>query len=58
MHDLIQVIKILEPNEIKELNNFIDNFEFSKSSVMLKSQGNDFDNTYRSSTGCFLDENH
>ena len=25
MHDLIQVIKILEPHEVKELNNFVDN---------------------------------
>ena len=50
MHDLIQVIKILEPNEVKELNNFIDNFEFSKSSVMMKSQGSDFDENYRSSS--------
>ena len=58
MNDLIQVIKILESNEVKELNNFIDNYKFNKSSVMVNSGGNATDDYVRSSTGCFLDEEH
>ena len=34
MNDLIQIIKILEPSELKDLNDYIDNLKFERNQVM------------------------
>ena len=33
MNDLIQIIKILEPSELKDLNHFIDTLKFVRNQV-------------------------
>ena len=64
MNDLIQIIKILEPEEIEELNKYIDTLKFEKSSVFGKTSdttsddGCRVDENVRSSIGTTLDETH
>ena len=56
MNDLIQVIKVLESDEVKKLNEFIDTLEFKQNTLIGSS---DFiDDKMRGSTGSFLDDNH
>ena len=56
MNDLIQVIKVLESDEVKKLNEFIDTLEFKQNTLIGSS---DFaDDKMRSSTGSFLDDDH
>ena len=56
MNDLIQVIKVLESDEVKKLNEFIDTLEFKQNTLIGSS---DFiDDKIRGSTGSFLDDNH
>ena len=59
MNELIQIIKILEPDQLKELNDYIDTLKFTDTTVF----GNDsadakVDNSIRSSKGAGLEENH
>ena len=56
MNNLIQVIKVLESDEVKKLNKFIDTLDFKQNTLMGSS---DFiDDKMRSSTGSFLDDDH
>ena len=56
MNNLIQVIKVLESDEVKKLNDFIDTLDFKQNTLMGSS---DFiDDKMRSSTGSFLDDDH
>ena len=56
MNNLIQVIKVLESDEVKKLNEFIDTLDFKQNTLMGSS---DFiDDKMRSSTGSFLDDDH
>jgi len=56
MNNLIQVIKILESEEVKKLNEFIDTLDLKQNTVIGSSDY--IDNKMRSSTGSFLDDNH
>ena len=56
MNNLIQVIKVLESDEVKKLNEFIDTLDFKQNTLIGSS---DFiDDKMRSSTGSFLDDDH
>ena len=50
MNDLIQLIKILEPNELKYINDYIDTLEFSDCKVFGSEGKNYVDNDIRSSS--------
>ena len=60
MDNLIQVIKVLESNEVEELNNYIDTFKFEKNTVFNESKTENprFDPNIRTSTGTSLVETH
>ena len=60
MNDLIQVVKILELDEVEELNNLVDTLEFEKSTVFSRDRNDNpkSNDSIRTSTGSFLDENH
>ena len=60
MNDLIQVVKILELDEVEELNNLVDTLEFQKSTVFSRDRNDNpkSNDSIRTSTGSFLDENH
>ena len=56
MNDLIQLIKILEPNELKYINDYIDTLEFSDCKVFGSKGKNYVNNDIRSSSGLTLDD--
>ena len=58
MKDLIQTIKVLEENELKLVNNYIDTLQFSESLVFSNQKNLKIDISTRSSLGVQLDENH
>ena len=60
MNDLIQVMKILDQDEVQELNSYVDNLQFQKSTVFSsdKTQDPKSNSRLRSSTGCTLQEDH
>ena len=67
MNDLIQTIKILELDEVKELNEYIDTLKFEKNSVfgengettdITSDKGCRVDENIRSSSGATLNETH
>ena len=67
MNDLIQIIKILELDEVKELNEYIDTLKFEKNSVfgeigettdITSDKGCRVDENIRSSSGTTLNETH
>ena len=67
MNDLIQTIKILELDEVKDLNEYIDTLKFEKNSVfgengeitdITSDKGCRVDENIRSSTGTTLNETH
>ena len=56
MNDLIQIIKVLDQDQIKDLNKHIDNLKLQKNEVFDDSDGTKVDDVMRSSTGTFLSE--
>ena len=58
MHDLIQVIKILEPHEVKELNNFIDTLKFERNQVFGETGNDTKVDNIRTSSGTTLLDSH
>ena len=59
MNELIQVIKLLEPDKLKELNDHIDTLEFTDTTVFGKDSDKPrVDTDIRSSKGAALDETH
>ena len=59
MNELIQVIKLLEPDQLKELNDYIDTLEFNDTTVFgTDSDKPRVDTAIRSSKGVGLDETH
>ena len=64
MNDLIQIIKVLEPSELKDLNEYIDTLKFEKSSVFgetsdtTSDKGCRVDEDVRSSSGTTILETH
>ena len=57
MNDLIQLIKILEPNEVKYINDYIDTLDFSDCKVFSAVGENYVNSDIRSSSGLTLDDN-
>ena len=59
MNELIQIIKLLEPDQLKELNDYIDTLEFNDTTVFgTDSDKPKVDTAIRSSKGAGLVENH
>ncbi len=58
MKDLIQTIQVLEENELKLVNNYINTLQFSESLVFDTQKNLKIDISVRSSLGVRLDENH
>ena len=60
MNDLIQVIKVLESDEVEELNNHIDTLKFEKSTVFAESETDNprSDPNVRTSSGTYLLDTH
>ena len=58
MKDLIQIIQVLEENEIKIVNDYIDTLSFSKVGTFDSKPGKLINNSFRSNLGSVLDENH
>ena len=56
MNDLIQLIKILEPNELKYINDYIDTLEFSDCKVFGSKGKNLVKSDIRSSSGLTLND--
>jgi len=57
MNDLIQIIKILEKEEVEEVNRYIDTLKLHESTVFGKGTKQDT-SSGRTSTGTTLNENH
>ena len=58
MNDLIQIIKILEPSELKDLNQFIDTLKFGRNQVFGTKGDEVVDSSIRTSTGTSLVDSH
>ena len=58
MNELIQIIKILEPDEVNELNKHIDSLNFNRNSVFGEKGDTSVVDSIRTSTGTSLDDNH
>ena len=57
MNDLIQIIKVLEPNEVDEINKYADSLNFQASTVF--GEGNNVDiSPVRTSTGAIMNDDH
>ena len=57
MNDLIQVIKVLEPNEVDEVNKYIDTLNFKSSTVFGEGNKQDI-SPVRTSTGTTMNDDH
>ncbi len=57
MNDLIQIIKVLEPNEVDEVNKYINTLNFKSSTVLVKGNNQDI-SPVRTSTGAIMNDNH
>ena len=57
MNELIQVIKILEKEEVEEVNKYVDTLNFQECTVFGKGNRQD-KSSVRTSTGTTLNENH
>ena len=58
MEDLIQVIKVLDDDQVKIVNGYIDTLEFNPSYVFGTKTGDQHIDEVRTSTGTILDENN
>ena len=57
MNELIQIIKILEPDDVQELNTYIDTLEFTSNTVFDDANGTKLSDA-RTSTGTALDNSN
>ena len=57
MNDLIQIIKVIDDNEVYELNQYADELQFEPSLVIDKGKGTRLDKSMRTSWGVSLNEN-
>ena len=57
MNDLIQIIKVIDDNEVHELNQYADELQFEPSLVIDKGKGTRLDKSMRTSLGVSLNEN-
>lgn len=58
MNDLIQIIKILDENELKIINSYIDELTFQENTVFDKDGSSKIDTSVRSSLGSSMNEEH
>jgi len=58
MNDLIQIIKILEPSELKDLNDYIDTLKFERNQVFGETGSDTKVDNIRTSSGTALLESH
>lgn len=58
MHDLIQIIKVLDEEELKIINSYVDQLEFNQNTVFNSNGETRIDISVRSSLGSSMDENH
>tara|TARA_R100001510_G_C7638624_1_gene196446 strand:+ start:1038 stop:1628 length:591 start_codon:yes stop_codon:yes gene_type:complete len=58
MNELIQIIKLIEPIEVDELNKHIDSLDFNRNSVFGDKGDTSIVDSIRTSTGTSLDDNH
>ena len=57
MNDLIQIIKVLEPNEVDEVNKYINTLNFESSTVFGEGNNQDI-SPVRTSTGAIMNDDH
>ena len=57
MNDLIQVIKVLDSEELKTINDHIDTLSFEPNTVFGKKGSTRVDSKWRTSTGASLNDN-
>ncbi len=57
MNDLIQIIKILDQDEVRDLNQYADDLQFTNSSVISYENELKIDKSLRTSMGVSLNEN-
>jgi len=57
MNDLIQIIKVLEPNEVDEVNKYINTLNFKSSTVFGEGNNQDI-SPVRTSTGAIMNDDH
>ena len=57
MNDLIQIIKVIDDDEVRQLNEYADNLQFEPSLVINKGEGTRIDTSIRTSWGVSLNEN-
>ena len=57
MNDLIQIIKVLEPNEVDEVNRYINTLNFKSSTVFGEGNNQDI-SPVRTSTGAIMNDDH
>ena len=58
MNDLIQIIKLIDIDEVNQINNFVDKLSFSPNTVFGDADECKVDTNTRTSLGVSLDENH
>jgi hypothetical protein len=58
MQDLIQIIKILNENELKIINDYVDSLIFQENTVFDSNGKSRVDTSVRSSLGSSMDEDH
>tara|TARA_B100000609_G_scaffold132297_1_gene105776 strand:- start:264 stop:857 length:594 start_codon:yes stop_codon:yes gene_type:complete len=59
MNELIQIIKLLETEQVIEINEYIDNLSFHTNTVFANNEDKSkVDTSIRTSTGTYLDNNH
>ena len=58
MNDLIQIIKILEPSELKDLNQYIDTLKFERNQVLGETGSDTKVDNIRTSSGSTLLDSH
>ena len=59
MNDLIQIIKLIDIEQVNEMNNFIDTLSLAPNTVFGEGENEcNVDTSIRTSTGTYLDNNH
>ena len=52
MNDLIQIIKVIDDDEVRQLNQYADDLQFETSLVIHKGEGTRIDTSVRNKYGC------
>ena len=57
MNELIQIIKVIDDDEVRQLNQYADDLQFEPSLVINKGEGTRIDTSVRTSMGVAVNEN-